>query len=85
MKIIASELKELFLLYANSDEFPETLFEWHEYDGQTKQVFIWVEGKWNSEVRTKLQNYLRKYNKKLLVSRMIRTREEKKKNYEKPI
>ena len=71
-KSTAKDLKEEFIKYVNSGEFPETDFEWHEYDSQTRQIFIWVEGEWNPEIRKKLKDYMRQYNRKILISRMLR-------------
>lgn len=76
-RFTVKELQRKFIKYANSDEFPNTAVEWHEYDGQVRIVFVWVEGEWNAEIRDKLTIYLRKFHRKLLVSRMIRTTEEK--------
>jgi hypothetical protein len=71
-KSTAKDLKEEFIKYVNNGEFSETDFEWHEYDSQTKQIFIWVEGEWNPKIRKKLKDYMRQYNRKILISRMIR-------------
>ena len=42
-RFTVKELERRFIKYANSDEFPDTAVEWHEYDGQIRIVFIWVE------------------------------------------
>ena len=70
-KLTGEDLKKEFIKYT-ADEFPETEFEWHEYDGQTRQIFVWVEGEWNPDIRKKLKDHMRQYNKKILISRMIR-------------
>jgi hypothetical protein len=80
-RFTVKELERRFVKFANSDKFPDTVVEWHEYDGQVRIVFIWVEGEWNPEIRQKMTTYLReKFHKKLLISRMIRTTVEE--NYE---
>ena len=80
-RFTVKELERRFVKFANSDKFPDTVVEWHEYDGQVRIVFIWVEGEWNPEIRQKMTTYLReKFLKKLLISRMIRTTVEE--NYE---
>ena len=72
-KLTAKGLKEEFIKYVNNGEFSKTDFEWHEYDGGTEQIFIWVEGEWNPEIRKKLKDHMRQYNRKILISRMIRS------------
>lgn len=80
-RFTVKELERRFVKFANSDKFPDTVVEWHEYDGQVRIVFIWVEGEWNLQIRQKMTTYLReKFHKKLLISRMIRTTVEE--NYE---
>ena len=80
-RFTVKELERRFVKFANSDKFPDTVVEWHEYDGQVRSVFIWGEGEWNPEIRQKMTTYLReKFHKKLLISRMIRTTVEE--NYE---
>ena len=69
-------LKKKFMEFATSDEFPDTLIEWHHYSGETKQVFVRAEGKWDKEVKDKLGNYLKTLHRKLLLSRMITIVEE---------
>jgi hypothetical protein len=72
-RFTVKELERRFVKFANSDKFPDTVVEWHEYDGQLRIVFIWVEGEWNPEIRQKMTTYLReKFHKKLLISRMVR-------------
>jgi hypothetical protein len=70
------ELKKKFMKFVDSEEFPDTLIDWHEYDGQTRQVFVWIEGEWNKEIKAKIENYLKTFHRKLLLSRMIRVIEE---------
>lgn len=72
-KPTAKDLKKEFVDYVNNGEFPETDFEWHEYDGGTEQIFVWVEGEWNPEIRKKLKDHMRQYNRKILISRVIRS------------
>jgi len=73
-RFTVKDLERRFIKYANSDEFPETAVQWHEYDGKVRIVFIWVEGEWSPEIRQKMTTYLReKFHKKLLISRMVRT------------
>jgi len=69
-------LKKKFMKFANSEEFPDSSFEWHEYDSETRQVFIWVEGEWNIEIKLKLKDYLRRIHRKLLVNRIFREEDE---------
>ena len=76
-RFTVKELERRFVKFANSDKFPDTVVEWHEYDGQLRIVFIWVEGEWNPEIRQKMTTYLReKFHKKLLISRMVRNEPE---------
>ena len=70
-KINVKELRKEFLEYANGSGFPDSLVEWHDYCGETKQVFVWVEGEWNKDVRIKLEAFLKKTHKRLTISRMI--------------
>ena len=71
--IDVNKMRERFLNYANGPDFPETLFQWAEFDYPTKQVFIWVEGRWNDEIRHQLQAYLKVgFNRKITISRMIK-------------
>ena len=53
-RFTVKELERRFVKFANSDKFPDTVVEWHEYDGQVRIVFIWVEGEWNPEIRQKI-------------------------------
>ena len=70
-KIDVKKLKKEFLHYANGKDFPDSLFEWHSYSGDTKQVFVWVDGEWNNDIRVKLEAFLQKTHKRLTISRMI--------------
>ena len=70
------ELKKKFMKFVDSEEFPDTLIDWHEYDGQTRQVFVRVEGEWNKEIKAKLENYLKTFHRKLLLSRIMKVVEE---------
>tara|TARA_A100001515_G_C4462603_1_gene174145 strand:- start:76 stop:333 length:258 start_codon:yes stop_codon:yes gene_type:complete len=69
-------LKKKFMDFANSDEFAETLIEWHHYSGDTKQVFVRAEGRWDNEVKDKLGDYLKTIHKRLLLSRVITRKRE---------
>ena len=70
-KVDVSKMKKEFLKYSNGEDFPESLFEWQNYDGHTKQVFLWVEGDWNDAIRYKLRDFLRNFHKSITISRMI--------------
>ena len=71
--IDVNKMRERFLNYANGSDFPETLFQWAEFDYPTKQVFIWAEGRWDDEIRHQLQAYLKVgFNRKITISRMIK-------------
>ena len=70
-KVNVKKLEKEFLEYANGSDLPDSLVEWHDYCGETKQVFVWIEGEWNSDVRIKLEAFLRKTHKRLTISRMI--------------
>jgi len=69
----AKVMERDFIQYVNSGNFPDLAVEWHEYDYETQQVFLWVEGEWNSEVKCELQEFLKKYNRRVLVSTMAVT------------
>ena len=70
------ELKKKFMKFANSEEFSDTAVDWHEFDGETRQVFVWVEGEWNKEIKARLENYLKTFHRKLLLGRIIKVVEE---------
>ena len=72
-KVNAKQMKKEFLKFANGSKFPKTLFEWQDYDGATKQLFIWADGEWNEDIRHKLQDFLQRFNKKITISRLIKT------------
>ena len=64
-------LKEAFVEYLEQTaEFEETAFEFKEYDASTEQVFLVVEGKWNTEVYNKVSGFFKVFNKRILVSKM---------------
>lgn len=64
------EMEKEFLLFA--EKFEDTIVEWHEYDAASKQVFIWVEGEWNLDIKYELRDFLKEnFNDRILVSRMI--------------
>ena len=74
-KLDVNKMRERFLNHANGSGFPESLFQWEEFDQPTKQVFIWVEGEWTDEIRHRLQAYLKVgFNRKITISRMIKDR-----------
>ena len=69
-KINRKKMEKDFLLFA--EKFEDTIVEWHEYDPANKQVFIWVEGKWDLNIKYELKDYLREnFHNKILVSRMV--------------
>ena len=70
------ELKKKFMKFVDGEDFPNTLIDWHEYDSETRQVFVWVDGEWNKEIKAQIENYLKTFHRKLLLSRMIRVVEE---------
>jgi hypothetical protein len=70
------ELKKKFMKFADSEEFSDTLVDWHKYDGETRQVFVWVEGEWNKEIKARLENYLKTFHRKLLLGRIMKVVEE---------
>ena len=77
-KINVKKMREEFLNYANGEDFPDGLFRWQNYDGGTKQVFIWADGEWNNDVRIKLETFLKtNFHKRMTISRMINTYMEK--------
>ena len=70
--IDVDHMKEKFLKYANGSDFPESLFQWHEFDFPTMQAFIWVEGKWDDDIKDHLQAFLKVgFNRKILISRVL--------------
>ena len=72
-KLDVNKMRERFLNYANGPDFPESLFQWEEFDRPTKQAFIWVEGEWTDEIRHQLQAYLKVgFSRKITISRMIK-------------
>ena len=70
------ELKKKFMKFVDSEEFPDTLIDWYEYDSETRQVFVWVEGEWDKEIKGRLENYLKTFHRKLLLGRIIKVVEE---------
>ena len=71
--IDVKDMRERFLNYANGVDFPDSLFEWEEFDYSTKQVFIWVEGEWTDEIRHQLRAFLKVgFNRKISISRLLR-------------
>lgn len=69
-KISVKLLKEDFDKYVVKN-YPDSLFEFKEYDRVTEQVFLEVVGEWNEVIRRDLGDFFKKYDKRILVSRMI--------------
>ena len=65
-------LRQKFEEFIEWGFFTETLFEWHSYDGATKQVFIYIEGEWTPAIRKEIENHLKTFNKKITMSRIIK-------------
>jgi len=63
-------MKKEFIEYANSSEFPDTVTEWHAYDPETKQVFLWVEGEWNPVIKEHFEDFVKQYDRKILIGTM---------------
>jgi len=70
------EVKKKLMKFVDSEEFPDTLIDWYEYDSETRQVFVWIEGEWNKEIKAKIENYLKTFHRKLLLSRIMKVVEE---------
>ena len=66
------EMKEAFEQWIEEDNpFPELAIEWDHYDSNVRIVFFHAEGVWNLETMKILTKFLRQYDKKVLVSRLI--------------
>ncbi|HIL99341.1 MAG TPA: hypothetical protein EYG51_26045 [Pseudomonadales bacterium] len=64
-------MKKEFIEYANSSEFPDTVPKWHEYDPETRQVFLWVFGEWNMDIKEDFEDFVKQYDKKILIGTMM--------------
>ena len=71
----SKELESMFLKWYSSDDYPHenTCLEWREYDPQTKQVFFYVVGEWNRDIKKGRKEWFRQYNGKITISRIINT------------
>ena len=55
----------------DEDPFPMTVIEWDHYDPNVRIVFVRVEGKWDTDTRKEVANFLRQYKPTVLASRII--------------
>ncbi len=77
-KVIKSkELEESFLKWYSSDDYPydETCLEWREWDSATKQVFFYVVGEWNQDIKRGIRDWFRQFHRKITISRIVNTYE----------
>jgi len=73
MKVTAKQLEEEFESWYGSKEYPyeNTCIEFREYDAKTKQVFVYVVGEWNYEIKCGVKEFFKQFHKRITISRIV--------------
>jgi len=71
MSVIQEMREEFERWLKEEDPFPKTEMEWDHYDSNVRIVFLRVEGKWDTETKKEVANFLRQYKPTVLAGRII--------------
>lgn len=75
MKLTQKQVESAFEDWYDSDDYPyeNTCIEFREYDAKTKQVFVYIVGEWDQDIKQGLKKFFQKFHKRITVSRIICT------------